>query len=305
MIDYRLFTFMDLHETMNYTKTAHNLHITQPAVTQHIKYLERKYRVRLFHYEKKHLELTREGEYLYEHALTLLANANKLLSDIRHVSDEKETVRMGATMTIGEYLIPKFLLALYERNPQLDLHLTLENTDMLLDDVRSGTVDFAFIEGFFNKEEFHTQLLKKEEMVLILPIHHPLLEHKSICIEDLLGERIFVREPGSGTRDVFVHALSRQNLSLSNFANCTQVNHINMIKELVEGGAGFSFLYESAVQKELEKHRLATRKVRNFRLMREFNMISLKDSIYNHQYDAYFSFFKGRLPKEDEKAHGM
>ena len=298
MIDYRLMTFMDLHETMNYTKTAHNLNITQPAVTQHIKYLERKYGVHLFLYEKKHLQLTKEGEYLYQHALSLLANANKLLSDIRHVSDEKETIRIGATMTIGEYLIPQFLLALYEQKPQLDLQLMLENTETLLDSVRNGILDFVFIEGLFNKEEFHTRLLKKEEMVLILPKDHPLLSYKSIRLEDLLSERIFVREKGSGTRDIFEQELEQRNLSLSNFHSCVQINHINMIKELVEGGLGFSFLYESAVRQELAEHRLETRKVRGFQLMREFSMVSLKDSIYHAQYDHYYEIFKRLLNKE-------
>lgn len=299
MIDYRLMTFMDLHETMNYTKTARNLKITQPAVTQHIKYLERQYGVHLFHYEKKHLQLTEEGEYLYRHALSLLANAQKLLSDIRHVADKKETIRIGATMTIGEYLMPEFLLALYEQKPQPDLQLKLENTDILLDRVRGGMLDFAFIEGLFNKEEFHTKLLKKEEMILILPMEHPLLKHKRIHLEDLLNERIFVREKGSGIRDIFEQELEQRNLSLSNFSSCIQINHINMIKELVEGGLGFSFLYESAVRQELAAQRLATRKIQDFRLMREFNMVSLKDSIYHAQYDHYYEIFKACLDHDN------
>ena len=65
-----------------------------------------------------------------------------------------------------------------------------------------------------------------------------------------------------------------------------------MIKEMVQGGTGISFLYESAVRKELEEKRLATRKVKNFSLMREFNMISMKNSIYREQIDSYYSFFK-------------
>ncbi len=248
MIDYRLLTFMDLHETMNYTKTAQNLHITQPAVTQHIKYLERKYKVRLFHYERKHLELTKEGEYLYRYALSILSNTEQLLQELQQLSDPKEKIQLGATLTIGEYLLPEMLIALYERNNELDLQLTLENTEMLVKDVRDGKLEFALVEGLFNKEEFHTSLLKKEEMILILPPNHPLVHQKTITI--------------------------------------------NMIKEMVQGGTGISFLYESAVRKELEEKRLATRKVKNFSLMREFNMISMKNSIYREQIDSYYSFFK-------------
>lgn len=299
MIDYRLFTFMDLHETMNYTKTAMNLNITQPAVTQHIKYLEQKYQVKLFHYERKHLSLSVEGEYLYQHALSLLANARKLEHDIRHVQDEKENLRLGATLTIGEYLVPQFLISLYETKPYLDLNMRIENTEVLLDEVRVGSIDFALIEGLFDKEEFHTRLLKKEEMILILPSEHPLLDKKIIRIEDLLEYRILVREPGSGTRDVFIQALNQYNLSLHNFSSYMEINHINTIKKLIEGGLGISFLYRSAVKEELADGRLMTRKVRGFRLMREFNMVSLKDSIYNKQYDQYHAFFQQVLHEEE------
>ncbi len=292
MIDYRLLTFMDLHETMNYTKTAQNLHITQPAVTQHIKYLERKYKVRLFHYERKHLELTKEGEYLYRYARSILSNTEQLLQELQQLSDPKEKIQLGATLTIGEYLLPEMLIALYERNNELDLQLTLENTEMLVKDVRDGKLEFALVEGLFNKEEFHTSLLKKEEMILILPTNHPLVHQKTITIDALLKERLFVRESGCGTREIFIQALEQNNLSLDNFAKCTQISHINMIKEMVQGGTGISFLYESAVRKELEEKRLATRKVKNFSLMREFNMISMKNSIYREQIDSYYSFFK-------------
>lgn len=298
MIDYRLFTFMDLHETMNYTRTANNLNITQPAVTQHIKYLEQKYQVHLFHYERKKLSVTPEGEYLYTHALALMANASKLEKDIKHMMDEKETLRFGATLTIGEYLAPRFILELFKSKPELDLCMTIENTEGLLERVRDGNIDFAMIEGLFNKEEFNTRLIKKEEMILIMPANHPLVERKLIRIEDLLPYHVLVREKGSGTRDIFVQALNQFNLSLHNFSSYLEINHINSIKKLVEGGLGISFLYKSAVLAELEEGTLVTRKVRGFHLMREFNMVSLCDSIYNKQYDVYYQFFMQLLRME-------
>lgn len=291
MIDYRLLTFMDLHETMNYTKTAQNMNITQPAVTQHIKYLEQRYNVKLFHYERKHLELTPEGEYLYAHSVALLSNATKILEEIRHVGEESVCIKMGATLTIGEYLLPTFMLHLNKTYPQIDFRVKLDNTEGLLEEVRKGNLDFAMIEGIFNKEEFHTKLLKKDEMILILPNNHELLEKKVIKIEDLLNYRILVREVGSGTRDVFVRALQQLNLSLHNFIDCMEINNINTIKKLVEGGYGISFMYKSAVLEELKDSRISTCKVRNFRLMREYNTISLKDSIYNNRVDEYHALF--------------
>lgn len=292
MIDYRLLTFMDLHETMNYTKTAQNLHITQPAVTQHIQYLERKYHVQLFHYEKKHLECTKEGEYLYQHALSLVSGADKLLQELRYVGDERETIHMGATMAVSENLVPQFLSALYQRNPKLDLHLTLADTEVLLKAVREGNVDFAWVEGIFDKSEFRTHLLKKEEMILVLAKDHPLVQRKIVRLEDLLKEHLFLREEHGKNGDVLTQKLAQHNLTPHNFADCTSINQIAMIKKLVANGLGITFLHESAVQEELVNHTLVTRKVKGFKLMREFNMIAQKHSIYQRQYDAYFKFFK-------------
>lgn len=294
MIDYRLLTFMDLHETMNYTKTAQNLHITQPAVTQHIQYLERKYHVTLFHYEKKQLELTKEGEYLYQHALPLLYNADKLLHELHHIGDDQETIRMGASMAIGESLAPQLLSALYKRNPNLDLHLTLDHTAKLLDDVRAGSVDFALIGGLFDKAEFYTRRLRREELLLCLSVDHPLLQRKTIRIEDLLGEHVFVQATGSGTRDVLIQALAQHNRSLKCF-RVTCIDSIPIIKKLVAGGLGISFLYESVLTEELAAHKLATHKIKGFKLMREFHMIAPKHSIFHHQFDGYYTFFKQQL----------
>ena len=293
MIDYRLLTFMDLHETMNYTKTAKNLHITQPAVTQHIQYSERKYHVQLFRYEKKRLACTKEGEYLYRHALSLVSGADKLIRELSHICDECETLRIGATMSIGETILPQFLLALYCQKENLDVELSIGNTEKLIKEVREGSLDFAWIEDRFDKEEFHSHLLKREAMILIMPDAHPLLSRKTLRMEDLLGERLFILEQDGAA--VFEQALTQCNLSLQSFAACTQIPQLSMIKRLVEGGGGIAFLYESAVREELAMHKLATHKVMGFKPIRDFHMIAQKHSIYLRQYDAYFKFFKQSL----------
>lgn len=296
MIDYRLLTFMDLHKTMNYTKTARNLHITQPAVTQHIHYLERKYHVQLFHYEKKHLECTKAGEYLYQHALALVSGADKLLQELAHLHDERETIRMGATMSVSESIVAPFLSALYERNPQLDFQFTVGDSQKLIRAVCEGSVDFAWIEGRFDRTQFRSHRLKKETMVLVLPNDHPLLSRKTISIADLLKEHLLVLNQDD---DVLASVLAQHNLSLQNFATCTCIPQLSLIKQLVAHGAGIAFLYEGSVREELAAHKLATRKVKGLALMREFHMIAQKDSLYHRQYDAYFKLFKQTLTQSE------
>ena len=104
MLDFRLFTFLTLCETMSYTKAADRLHLTQPAVTQHVKYLEREFGAPLFHYASKSLSLTPEGELLRQYAVAVRADSEKLRELIGKKKKRNRKLVFGATLTIGEYL---------------------------------------------------------------------------------------------------------------------------------------------------------------------------------------------------------
>ena len=112
MLDYRVFTFMKVCETMNFTQAAKELHITQPAVTKHIQALEIEYQTKLFTFSGKHCQLTQNGEEL----LNLLMTIN---NDIQHFkSDLKKDVKplnFGATSTIGEFILCDSLIHIFSQ----------------------------------------------------------------------------------------------------------------------------------------------------------------------------------------------
>ena len=109
MLDFRVDTFIELCRTRNYTKTAENLHMTQPAVSQHIKYLEEFYGCKFFNYNKKVLTITEQGEALYKYLLTMSSDANKIREEIKNIDISKKNLHFGATFTIGEFIIPKII----------------------------------------------------------------------------------------------------------------------------------------------------------------------------------------------------
>lgn len=109
MLDFRHETFLALCSIKNYTRTAEFLHITQPAVTQHIKFLEEYYNVRLFNYEKKTLTLTPEGKLLYDYAMTMSADNKKIKDILAEKDTESKTVSFGTTLTVEEYVMPGIL----------------------------------------------------------------------------------------------------------------------------------------------------------------------------------------------------
>ena len=144
MLDFRMDTFLAVCRHRNYTRAAEELNITQPAVTQHIQYLQSYYGVKLFSYQNKRLALTEEGELLRNAALCMLHDEEKLKRDVKDLRLGRRSIRFGATLTIGEYLLPERLAAYMKRNPRVDVHMLVENTQILLRMINDGELDFAW-----------------------------------------------------------------------------------------------------------------------------------------------------------------
>lgn len=293
MLDFRVDTFIELCRTRNYTKTAENLHMTQPAVSQHIKYLEEFYGCKLFNYNKKVLTITEQGEALYKYLLTMSSDANKIREEIKNIDISKKNLHFGATFTIGEFIIPKIISEISSKYPEINISFIIRDTSELLEELKKGNIDFAFIEGFFEKTEYENYLFSKERFVGICAADNPIATEIT-KFDDIVKERIILRENGSGTRDIFEKILYDNNLSLNDFNKKYEIENINIIKELVKENKGISFIYERAVEKEILMRKLAVINLENFYEEREFNFVFLKNSIHEEEYKKWYEFMKKR-----------
>jgi len=167
MLDFRYQTFIELCKIKNYTKTAEYLHITQPAVTQHIKYLEDIYGGKLFNYKGKVLSLTQRGKLLYDFTSTMITDSLQIRDIVSSANDESIVLSFGATRTIGEYVMPKILQGLMEKMPNLHFAMPVENTQILLQMMRDGEISFAFLEGFFDKFHYDSLLFSTDDFIAI------------------------------------------------------------------------------------------------------------------------------------------
>lgn len=289
MLDFRYETFLTLCETKNFTKTANLLHITQPAVSQHIKFLEKKYNTKLFKYKSKTLYLTEKGNDLRKFVLYMRSNSEKISEFIQKPYSNK--LRFGATLSIGEYIIPKILSNYLREHPKLDLSMTVDNTTSLLNKLNHGEIDFALIEGIFPKNDYEYKLLSKENFI---PICSPLSKFHSgyYSLNDIFSSRIIIREKGSGTRNILENVLYENSLSINNFSSIIEINNFPSIKQLVSENIGISFVFEKIVAKELENHSLVSINILNFQVLREFNFVYLKNSIFEKDYLDFYSYCK-------------
>src|SRR5699024_1444785 len=198
MFDFRLETFLTLCKVLNYTKTAEILHITQPAVSQHIKYLENNYGIRLFNYRSKDLSLTKEGETLYNFALAMKTSSDKLKHMITLPKPANPPIKFGTTLTIGEYTMWPILRKLLLDFPNMDISMEVGNTKSLLENLKDGNIDFAILEGHFDKSKYNSKLISLENFIGVCSTEH-IFAYKEVNFNDILNQRLILREKGSGT----------------------------------------------------------------------------------------------------------
>lgn len=154
MLDHRMETFLTVCETMNFTKAAAKLHITQPAVSQHIRYLEAAYDIPLFHYKERKLMLTPEGALLYKAGLAMRNDDRELRQRLHHARATSQPIHFGVTKTIGEYVVAPPLSRFIRRHPDAAMTMKIANTEELIRGLEEGDIQFALVEGYFDSEEF-------------------------------------------------------------------------------------------------------------------------------------------------------
>lgn len=292
MLDFRMETFLAVCQCMNFTRASEKLNITQPAVSQHIRYLERHYKTKLFRYEGKKLRLTGAGEILRNASLTMMHDEQSMQNEMIKAKETKE-IRFGATRTVGDVLMGKILGDYISKYPDADVHMIVENTKELLKRLDDGSIDFALVEGFFKKSEYDYLKFSEENYIAVSSPGYR-FKRKPERIEDLFEERLLLREEGSGTRDVLERYLDSQNLSISDFNKVTETGSLHTIRELTKEGCGITFLYEVAVKEELKDGTLVRIPLKNFRLTHEFTFIWRRGSIFADRYMEIFRRFSGQ-----------
>jgi LysR family transcriptional regulator, transcriptional activator of the cysJI operon len=282
MIDFRHETFLHLCKIKNYTKTARELHMTQPAVTQQIQFLEEHYGCKLFNYSGKTLIITKKGQQLFEYTMRMMADSNRIRTEIMS-NDKKQTLTFGATLSIGEYIMPGILSKVMGSMNDIQLNMLVENTQSLLTKLQDGTINFALLEGFFDKSKYGYKLFSFEEFIGVCSPNSKFREGV-YSLNELLPNRLILRESGSGTRDILEQILLERNLSKQSFDSIIEVGNMSTIKELVKDNHGISFMYKVAAQKEILNGTLFKINIKDFKVLREFNFLYLKDSVFEDQF---------------------
>lgn len=294
MVDIKLITFITVAKTKNFTKAANILNITQPAISQHIKALENYYGVKVLCKKGRNMELTEEGLLLYKYAKKIDRLSKLVENQLKNKMSIVKKYNIGATLTIGGYVLPKIIGDYRKENENIDILLHVNNTEKIIEKLYNGTIDFGIIEGPFNKTKINYNRFKYDQLVLAVSSKHKFANRKSVNIEEVLEDKLILREHGSGTRQVFENHLLKSGYSLDDIDIYMEIGNITALISLVKSNLGVTIISKEAIKSSIESGSIKSVDIEDFDIIREFNFIYLDDVCGDFR-DDFIGFCKREL----------
>lgn len=266
--------FVTVVEQSNFSRAAEMLNLSQPGVSLHIRNLENEFGIKLIHRSPKFVNVTEAGAILYKQAKQILALYETAKEEIHLLRNEVAgLLRVGASLTIGEYILPHLMAGLTLQYPQIEFQVTIANTEEIARAVRSAELDIGLVEGEVDDPAIRVQPpFMKDEIVLVASPGHPCVQRKGGV--DKLQDQVWVlRESGSGTRKFSDRFIAEAGLRMK---RSYVFNSSQGVKEAVAAGLGIALLSRLAVHKELDSGELCTITVKNRGLSRDFVILKNK-----------------------------
>lgn len=270
MFDFRLRVFHTVAKRLNFTKAAKELYISQPAVTKHIKELEAHFKNKLFERNGTRIKLTDAGTKLLGYTVELLELYRRMEADLNAMREANVgTLRIGASTTIANYILPVVLPSFKQEFPDITVELVIDNTEHIEQLLVKKEIDLGITEGFTKSSVLHYDTFLKDEIVLVASSANPLAEVSSVEIQELLQLPMLVREQGSGTLDVINHALNKVAIK-PEFTTVMQLSSTESIKLYLRNSDCVAFLSVYAVLNELKDHTFTVIDVEGLHIERNF-----------------------------------
>ena len=268
----QLEVFLAVAREGSFRRAADRVHLSQPALSQHVGQLERELGARLFDRRGRAVALTEAGLVLREHALRVVAaltGAREAIAELHGVG--RGSLVVGASTTPGIYLMPAVIGAFEREHPGVAVHLSIANSRVIESQVQANELDLGVVGGHGltpGEECLSAGVL--DELVLIVAPGHAWAGRRTVEPARLAHERLLVREEGSATRAVTERALQHAGVKIG---RTMELGHTEAIKQAVLAGLGVAFVSVYTVRGELDTGRLRPVRLRGLDIKRHFHVI--------------------------------
>lgn len=293
---HQLRVFYQAAREQNFTRAAHRLYITQPAVTAQIKLLERHLNLKLFRKRGRRLHLTEEGRTLYQYARKVFDYEKEIedvIEEMRHL--KRGVLRLGTTKTYARYFMPFLITSFHQAHPDIRIHLDEGSSRDMTESLLDFRNEIAIIAKAVDHPDVRFIPFSHEELVLIAAPTHCLAGRRAVGFEDLRTEPIIMKEAGSGTRKVVNELFEQHGITPDILM---ETSNTEFIKQLVQRGEGVSFVVREAVAMELQEGKLAWIPLEGGRLYLDVSVAYLRDQHLSPPAGAFLEILQRITPEK-------
>jgi len=277
----------------NFTKAAELLYLSQPSLSKQIKTLEKNLDISLINREKNKISLTENGKIFLQYSERILAlceESCRALVDLKN--GERGDLIIGASQTIGTYLLPRVVALFAQNYPQINLKVQINSTKIVAKNVINREIDLAIVGGEIPddlKKNLTLEHFVEDEFSLIIPKSHPFARKKKISKKDLYHLNFITLNSNSTIRKFIDNILSQNQIETKQLKIIMQLNSIEGIKTAVSLGLGAAFVSSSAIEKEIELKTIEILKIENIRITRRLTIISNPQSYKSRAFEFFYT----------------
>lgn len=290
MHDFRLKVFLTAARTLNFTKCAEQLYISQPAVSKNISELEKHYGVKLFTRRGSSLELTDAGRVLEQWSERItslyfqLEHEMSLLGEFTHGE-----LRIGASTTIAQYVLPSLIAKFTHCYPDIKISMISDNSERIEHALFAHEIDLGFVENISRRGGLHYEHFADDNLVVVSGSKGKI--KGKISIEEFRNQQFVLREKGSGTLELISRRLSAAGVSISGLNAVAFLGSSEAIKSYVESSDALAIISIAAVRKEISTGHLRVIEVEGLDFEREFASVSCQGE-YNSLAERFLNFVR-------------
>ena len=274
MSDFRLKVFRSVAKNLSFTKASQELFVSQPAITKHIQELESAYQTRLFDRQGNKISLTESGKLLLEHCDRILEDYKRLEYEMHLLNNEYTgELRLGASTTIAQYVLPPLLARFIKKFPQVNLSLMNGNSREVETALQEHRIDLGLVEGVHRSPNLKYTPFLEDELVAVVHAKNKLSIPDELAPGDLTDIPLVLRERGSGTLDVIERALSQHNIKLSALHVLMYLGSTESIKLFLESTDCMGIISIRSICKELAAGTFRVVELKDISMLRDFSFV--------------------------------
>ena len=277
MSDFRLKVFRSVARNLSFTKASQELFVSQPAITKHIQELEAAYHVRLFDRLGNKISLTSAGRLLLEHCERILSCYDQLEYEMHLLHDEyRGELRLGASTTIAQYVLPPLLGMFMRQYPHVRLSLQNGNSREIELALSEHRIDLGLVEGIHRQPNLKYVSFLADELVAVVHAQSKFAQLEEVSLEELIDMPLVLRERGSGTLDVIERALWEHGIKLSSLNVVMHLGSTEGIKRFLEYTDCMGIVSVRSIVRELSAGILRVVDIKAMPMLRDFCFVQLQ-----------------------------